>query len=45
MAKQKIVSTLDLIQQMAEKNKKTLNTVENIREQRTIRANASGTKQ
>ncbi|PIB31450.1 hypothetical protein [Maribacter sp. 4G9] len=45
MAKQKKINTLDLIQQMAKKNKESLNTVEHIKEQRSPKANVSGIKQ
>jgi len=45
MAKQKKINTLDLIQQMAKKNKESLNTVEDIKEQRSLNASVTGTKQ
>ena len=45
MAKQKKINTLDLIQQMAKKNEEPLNTVEHIKEQRSLKANVSGAKQ
>jgi len=45
MTNRKKVNTLDLIQQMTEKNKETLNAVDNLKQERSENIVASGTKQ
>lgn len=45
MTNRKKVNTLDLIQQMTEKNKETLNAVDNLKQERSENIGVSGTKQ